>query len=358
MRLGFVIYGDLAQRTGGYLYDRQLVAGLRRLGATVEVVGIPWRRSGARLLYNLSPILRQQATRGSWDAILQDALCYPSLWASNRWRGTAGPSRRKPVRVAIVHSSNAASPAERWLERQYLRSIDAVIANSAYTYREVEALTGWALPGVVAYPACGHLRPPVGEAVTGAEIVARAHAPVRLLFVGNLSPSKGLHLLLPALARLRQRPWRLRVVGSSERDESYARDCRVQSEALGLGQRIVFSGELLGPALRAAFRDSDLFVSASPREGFGLVFLEAMAFGLPVIASDQGAAPEIMTHGEEAWLVSPQNEGALAAALDRLISDRDLRSAMGNAALARVARFPHQRWDQTARVVWDFLRRL
>ena len=106
MRIGLVIYGALSQRTGGYLYDRMLVAGLRRLGAEVEVIRLPDGWYGGRLLQNLA----QGARRRRLDVVLQDELCHPSLWLANRWR-------RCPV-VAIVHNLGAERSAARWVERR------------------------------------------------------------------------------------------------------------------------------------------------------------------------------------------------------------------------------------------------
>jgi len=345
MRLGIVIYGRLTQQTGGYLYDRMLVAGLRRLGDEVEVIELPERGAIGRLLHNARPAGQR---RGAFDVILQDELCHPSLWAANARAGAC-------PRVAIVHNLGGEGRLGRWLERRYLRSVDGVIANSAHTLKAVEAAIGGAPPCVIAQPALEHQRPALEDPVTSAEIAARDHDGVRLLLVGNLSPVKGLHLLLPALARLRHRRWTLRVVGSLERDTAYVRRCRRQIVALDLEARVDLGGALSGPELARVYRASDLVVSTSPEEGFGLVYLEGMAFGLPVVASDRGAAPEIMTDGREARLVAPENLPRLTAALAEMITNRDQRVALGQAALARAAAYPHQNWLQTAQVVRGFI---
>jgi glycosyltransferase involved in cell wall biosynthesis len=166
--------------------------------------------------------------------------------------------------------------------------------------------------------------------------------PVRLLSVGRLHPKKGFDILLRALARLRRHAV-LTLVGYGAEE----RRLRELAEALGLGDRVRWAGQLDQRAVLARYRESDLFVLASriagdgDRDGLPNVVVEALSQGLPVVASRVSALPEIVEDGLHGRLVPPEDPAALAAALDALIRDPALRQEMGAAGLRRVA----EGWD-------------
>lgn len=375
MRAGLLIYGDLGQRTGGYLYDRMLVRGLARRGVSVEVVSLPETTYAGRLLHNRTFDFGALAARG-FDVLLEDELAHPSLvhtWARSR------PPGASPLRVAIVH--NLSWPAEtigarggptrllrsmgRALERRYLAGVDGMIFNSRATRAEVQRLVPALPPHVVAYPAADHLwaigggsirtatTTPAGGATGATGAAATPRDAVRLLFVGNLSPVKGLHLLLPALAALAAEPWTLDVVGSLTRDPAYVTSVKRALAAHGLEQRVRLHGELPEQAVAALYRACSIFVLTSPAEGFGIAYLEAMGFGAAVVASPRGAAPELITHGVDGLLVPPEDTQALAAALRGLIRDPARRAALGAAAQASAQARPT--WDDCAEAVHGLL---
>src|SRR6056297_3974643 len=129
MRVGLTLYGSLDERSGGFRYDRQLVAGLRRSGDTDEVVELPWRDYGRGLLDNGSRDLRRRLDVDV-DVMLQDELAHPSLVRTN-------DHLSYPI-VSIVHHLRASeqrllTPLHRAVERQYLASVDGVVCNSATT---------------------------------------------------------------------------------------------------------------------------------------------------------------------------------------------------------------------------------
>ena len=287
-----------------------------------------------------------------FDVLLQDELCHPALNEINAVLG----SGRRPLRVAIVHNlgHNAAvgSARERCKrsERKFLGSVHGCVANSQFTLREVEALVGGALPSVVAYPS-----------VAPDLLLADGNGPrrrsdagaTRLLSVANLSAVKGVHYLLDALAALHSYPWTLELVGSTIRDVRYVSSIEDQIETLGLTGRVQIKGELRGPYLRAAYGRADVMVLASPREGFGIVCLEAMRCGLPVIASSDGAAPELIEHEEQGLLVDPTDHRAFVATLRRVFTEPSLLPTIANAAHARALR--HPTWESTGARVAAFL---
>lgn len=157
--------------------------------------------------------------------------------------------------------------------------------------------------------------------------------PVQLLFLGRFdAPEKGVNVLLRALGSRepRARDWHLVIAGRG--DKQLIADVLAQP---GLAERVTFTGWLAQDAVYALCRDADIFVLPSYREGQAMSLLEAMAHGLAIITTPVGAHLEAVADGREALLVPPGDVPALAAALTRLIDDRDLRATIGNAARAR-----------------------
>ncbi|MGQ9841671.1 MAG: glycosyltransferase family 4 protein [Anaerolineae bacterium] len=357
MRIGLVIYGSLDTVSGGYLYDRMLVAQLRAAGDSVEIVSLPWRNYGRHLADNLSPALHRRLRDGAWDVLLQDELNHPSLFLANRWPPRAGKPRPCPI-ISIVHHlrSSEARPAwqnrlYRWVERRYLAGVDGFIFNSATTQGVVQGLVGAGRPGIVAHPGRNHRTITVSPAAVAAR--AAAAGPLRVLFIGNLIPRKGLHTVLDALARLPQAACRLTVVGSDEVDPAYAAAVSRQIIHLGLTYQVELLGALPDEALNRLLAESHVLAVPSSYEGYGIVYAEALGHGLPVIASIAGAAHEIVAEGREGFLVAPGDAAAIAAILGQLSRDRAALARMSQAALARYAALPT--WAESAARVRAFL---
>jgi glycosyltransferase involved in cell wall biosynthesis len=169
---------------------------------------------------------------------------------------------------------------------------------------------------------------------------------VALLCVASLTPRKGHLVLLEALAALRELPWRLTCVGSPERDPACARAIACAVERHGLGDRVRMVGEQPEAGLQPFYEAADLFVLASHHEGYGMVLAEALARGLPIVATSAGAIPDTVppTAG---ILVPPGDPPALAAALRRLLLEPALRRDLADGARAARARLPG--WADAAR---------
>lgn len=352
MRAGLLIYGSLDTVSGGYLYDRMLVRALHAAGHSVEIVSLPWRSYPAHLADNLRPSLARTLASLDIDVLLQDELNHPSLAWTN---GRIMPRVRYPI-AALVHHLRSSEqhpaslrPLYRTVERRYLRTVAAAAYNSRTTQAAVAALLGGPPPpGPVAFPAADHIAPPpAAEVLALAAARARRPGPLRLLFVGNVIPRKGLHTLVQAVAAAPPAACTLTAVGSLASDRGYVRRLRAQIARLGVGERVRLAGSLPAPALRAALAEHHLFAAPS-YEGFGIVYLEAMAFGLPAIASTAGAAHEIITEGANGHLVSPDAPGAvdrIAQIVVKLHENRVLLSEMSAAARARYD--AHPTWDQS-----------
>lgn len=341
MHVGLVVYGDLEPRSGGYRYDHELVKGLRERGDRVDVVSLPETGYLRSLGHNLSPRLSRDLDR-QFDVLLQDELCHPSLLRANR------ADREYPT-VSIVHhlrSSEDRSSVDRRLatalERRYLRSVDAAICPSRATQRAVLRLAS--LPGVVAWPGRGRFDP----RVSGEGIRERARrGPLELLFVGNLVPRKGLDTLVRGLARV-DGEWRLTVVGS-ETDADHVAGVRELIDGFGLEDRVRFTGWLDDEALAERFERAHLLAVPSTHEGFGIVYLEGMAFGLPSIAAAAGGAADLVTDGRNGFLVPSNDPEAITRAVGSVIDDRDRLAELGIAARRRYERHP-TREDTVGRI--------
>jgi glycosyltransferase involved in cell wall biosynthesis len=354
MKIGLLVYGSLDTVSGGYLYDRRLVAGLREARDEVHILSLPWRGYAAGLADNLR--MRVSILPQGLDLLIQDELVHPSLLAANRGRHSC------PI-VSLVHHLRCSESHPAWLngfyrlvERSYLRSVDGFVFNSQTTREAVQALAGEGKPSLVAYPPTDRFGAAWDdESAAEAAIRARSREAglVRVLFLGNLIPRKGLHVLIAALARLPGDSVVLDAVGSLAFDPAYARRVQRQAGALGLGARVRFHGSLDEEALRERLRAAHVLAVPSFYEGYGIAYLEGMGFGLPAIGTTAGAAGEIVTSGLDGYLIRPGDAQALAQALGWLAEDRDILERMSLAAWRRYRAQPS--WETTCRELRSFL---
>ncbi len=345
MRIGLVVYGDLDPRSGGYLYDRRLVEGLRARGDCVEVISLPETGYARSFGHTLSKRLKRELD-GSFDLLLQDELCHPSLVGLNR-----RIDREFPI-VSIVHHLRASevSGARRRLagavERAYLSTVDAVICNSRPTRAAVARLTD--APGIIAWPGGDRF----DHHPTDGEIEARAHTDsFEVIFVGNLIPRKGLDSLVRGLA-CADCDWHLTVVGGTS-DPAYASELRDLVARNDLGDHIEFPGRLEDDELADRLEAAHLLAVPSTHEGFGIVYLEGMAFGLPALATTAGGASDLVTEGETGYLVAPGDDRTISRAIETLATDRERLAAMSLAARRRFER--HPTWDEMGGRIRSFL---
>ena len=336
MRVAFVTVGDTNRLTGGYLYNRRLLEGLRERGVEVESFvpcGADPRDQAAA-----APAFGDSFDPVRFDTVVVDALARtvvaPHL---DRWRSG------RPV-VALVHelpgvADPSAADRERPSEAPLLRS-DRLVAVSRHGKEILQDRGAPAARVCVVPPGFDGLeRDPERQSPDG-EIL-------RVLCVAQWIPRKGILDLVRAWKTEDRSGAVLDLVGETSADASYAAE--VRGAALG-DPSILVHGPVDGATLAGLYASASLFALPSRYEGYGIAFAEALSFGLPVVACSVGPVPEVVG-GKAALLIPPGDTGALSDALGRLLPDAGLRGKMSAAALRRAADLP--RWRDT---VEGFLR--
>jgi len=348
MKIGLVIYGSLDTVSGGYLYDRKLVEYLRAQGDTVEIISLPWRNYAAHLMDNLRFRLPSNL-----DILIEDELNHASLIAANRGK------HPYPI-VSLVHHLRCSElrPASqndlyRVVEKKYLQSVDGFIFNSKTTQGVVNGLIENSKPNLLAYPPTDRF----GEAISEKKLRERANSiDLRILFVGNVIYRKGLHTLLEALNTVPRDSislYRLDVVGGLTSEPRYAYAMERYVLTHGLSSIVKFHGAMDNQPLIEMYEQAQVLVVPSSYEGFGIVYLEGMCFGLPAIGTTAGGASEIITHGKDGYLIQPNDATALANHLNELARKRELLVKLSLNALKRYQSQP--KWNETAQSIREFL---
>ena len=324
-RLHIVVPGPIDQQTGGYIYDRRMVDGLRARGWRVDVHSLAGTfptddaGAGARLAAALAGL--PDGARVLIDGLALGGLPEPVH------------AERARLRIlALVHHALAdetgldAARRERFaaLEREALAACAGVVVTSAFTARRLEAY------GVA--PARVRAVPPGTDPVPLAAGPEPGGPPL-LLSVGTVTPRKGQRVLAAALRRIAALPWRCVCAGSLERDPGYAAEVAAIAREAGLAGRLRFVGECGAAELDRLYHRASLFVLPSHYEGYGMAFAEALARGLPVVGTTGGAIPHTVP-ADAGVLVAPGDEGALADALRRLLVEPGGAARRGSLAAA------------------------
>jgi glycosyltransferase involved in cell wall biosynthesis len=349
--LGFVVPGRLDQVTGGYLFDRRLVDGLRARGRAVRVIELDGRFPDADDTARRAAAAALAATPDDGVVVI-DGLALPGFDDC-----LAAHSGRLRL-IGFVHHPLSAeaggAPAElarhAQTEARLWPLLRGIVCASAHTARAVCA-AGIA-PARVAVASPGTERPVseetphAGAAHQGGGSLHDAggplrerSGPLRLLAVGTVTPRKGHLALVEALAGLRALDWRLDCVGSLARDAGCVAAVREAIATHRIGDRIALRGELSVADLERAWRQADVFVLPSLHEGYGMAFAEALVRGLPVVATTAGALPETVP-AEASLRVPPGDVGALREALHRLIVEPGLRASLAAGARRAGAGLP------------------
>lgn len=334
--LHFIVPGDIDTPTGGYGYDRNIAAGLRELGWTVDIVSL----SGGYPDTDTETRLAAEATLALLpnDAlVLVDGLAFarlPDLVARH-----AGRLRL----AALIHhplADEGGLPAQTAAlfeadEREALRHAAAIICTSETTGRRLMDHFGVSSSHL-------HVAPP---GTSRKSLLTDKRSRTRLLCVASIVPRKGHDVLIRALALIADLDWTARFIGPSRDGEWRARLDKMIADA-GLENRIDFAGPLND--LDPEYAQAGIFVLATRHEGYGMAYAEALAAGLPVVGCAVGAVPEVVPP-EAGALVPADDPSAFAEELRRLLTDDATYQDAAEGARLAAERLP--RWSDTTAIV-------
>jgi glycosyltransferase involved in cell wall biosynthesis len=340
---------DPARPSGGNTYDRGVCRGLTALGWAVHEHAVTgdWPQAGddghaalanavRRIPDDAVVVLDGLIASGAPEALLQEA---------NRLR-----------QVVLVHMPLGHRPpdgearAVRAREQDVLAAAAAVVTTSAWTRRRLVDLYALRADRV-------HVAEP---GVDSAALAPGTAAGGSLLCVAAVTRDKGHDVLMASLAMAKDLSWQCECVGSLDREPDFADGVRRNARDLGLGDRVSFRGPLVGAPLDRAYEAADLLVLPSHAETYGLVVTEALARGVPVIATEVGGLPDALGSGADGTrpglLVPPADPGALLAALLEWLEDAEVRDRLRHAARARRAQL--RPWTATASDIAGVLARV
>ncbi|TJZ94295.1 glycosyltransferase family 4 protein [Paracoccus gahaiensis] len=339
----FALPGDITTLTGGYIYDRRLVEGLRAQGRQVEVLALPDSfptPSPSQMAQALADLQALPADR----PVIIDGLAFGAL-------DPAGVAAIRAPIVAMIHhplAQESALPADLadhlWrTERANLAHARHVLVPSPHTRAMLVERYGVA-PDRITVVRPGTDRP----------AQARAPAPVApplILSVGILHPRKGHDVLIAALAQLADLDWQA-VIAGNPWDMPHVAALEDQICDSGLGARLDLAGRVAPERLAQLYSQASIFALATRYEGYGIVFDEALSHGLPIVSTRTGAVPDTVPQ-DAGLLVAPDDAPALAQALRRLLESPQDRAACAAAAARAGAALPG--WPDTARLAGEVL---
>ena len=335
----FAIPGDIGLPTGGYMYDRRVLALLPQLGVAARHLQLPASFPDPSAA-DLDESGRLLAAVAPGDVVIVDGLAYGAMPAEVIERA------RAPI-VALVHHplcretglAKARQDALHTLEKTALALAKRVVVTSHATGRTLVA--DFAVPAdkvTVAEPGTDPAPRAPGSAA----------GPLQLLSVGAIVPRKAYDILVRALGTLKDQDWRLTIAGPTDRSPEALAAVRAVIGEAGLADRIALVGPVNQERLADLYASADVFLLASLYEGYGMVLAEAMARGLPIVCTTGGAAAETVPD-DAAIKVPPGDERAFTLAVQRVLQDAGLRRRIADASWAAGQKLP--RWEDTARII-------
>jgi len=342
---------DPAAPSGGNAYDRRVSLDLPGFGWQVHkhAVDGEWPRPGAAARAELARVLRELPDGA---AVLMDGIVacgVPEIVVPEADRLSLAVLVHLPLGDETgLEAAVAAELDEK--ERTVLRAVSAVIGTSEWAVRRLVSHHGLA-------PERVHVATPGADI---APLASGTDGVSRLLCVAAVTPRKGQHRLVEALAAAADLPWTCVCVGGLGHDPEYVDHLRGLIKRHGLQDRLHLAGPQAGAELDASYASADLMVLMSYAETYGMAVTEALARGIPVLATDVGGLPEAVGRapdgGVPGILVPPEAPAALAAELRGWFGEADVRRRLKAAARGRRAALDG--WATTARSLAGVLTRL
>lgn len=337
----FAIPGDINTVTGGYIYERRLLEELRALGHDVAHLQLGASFPDPTPAHMADAIAQLEALDPA-RALILDGLVYGSI-------ATEGLARVSAPIVAMIHHPLAYETGLGAAQRDHLFRTEKanlalarqVLVPSPHTAQILR--DDYGVPGdkiTIARP---------GTDVQGG--TPSPADPPLILSVGLQHPRKGHDVLLKALAELTDLPWRAAIAGGVH-DVEHGALLAQMVEDLGLSDRVKLLGRVPRAELDGHYATASIFALATRFEGYGMVFDEALSWGLPIVSCATGAVPDTVPKGA-GLLVAPGNVGELSGALGRVLTDTALRGRMARVALRAGSELPT--WQDTARIAGGVL---
>lgn len=334
--LSFVLPGDLETRTGGYGYDREIIAGLRELGWQVDVHSL----DGS---FPFPSATALESARATLAALPDNRLVIVDGLAFGAMPDLAEAEARRLNLVGLVHHPLA---LETGLTREQIEAFTTAERRALATTRAVVVTSSATSTTLVDYgvPA-GHVTVVEPGTAVAPAAAGSGSSTLALVCVASITARKGHDVLFDALADLKAFDWRLDCIGGTMGDSRLLGSLRDQLRRHGLAERVSFCGEGDDATVARGYAAADLFVLPTRYEGYGMVVAEALAYGLPVVSTRTGAIAELV--GEQAGLIVPPGDvAALRDALRRVFSEAGLRASLREGAMAVRSRLPQ--WQESA----------
>ena len=351
MHIGLLTAGDVHAPTGGNLYNKRLCQWLTAHGDTVSVYTTPHRSFASHFIDNGRPRFRNTVSTigDSVDILIQDSLVYPSVLQIN--------CQLSVPTVALLHllpstvyqtgdglSDSILTAFHQRVESRYLDSVDGVIHNSELTRQTVNAVSSPAKE-LVAPPAGDRFDPDPSQIRTSKQTDT-----LHVLAVGSVCRRKGYDTLVESLRRLPDTIGiSLTIVGQTTAEPAFA--TQIQTDLQQLSIPVTVTGAISDEALATCYATADVLALPSRYESFGMVYLEAMSFGVVPIGTTAGAAASVI--GDAGIVVPPNNPDALCSALVSLASDRTKLQSYSRRSRGRY--LAHPNWNATAHSIRSFL---
>lgn len=344
--LEFLIPGDIRTATGGYVYDRRMVAELRARGwkVTVHPLDASFPTPSDAALAHADRVL---ASIPSQTWVLVDGLALSAMPAVVRAHAA------RLALLALIHMPLTAG-VENDPER--LRRVRQGEAAALQTVRHVFVTGQGSRAALLGYGVAAEQISIVEPGTDEAPLARRVpDGIVKMLCVATVHPGKGHDLLIDALAPLASLPWRLTCVGSLTHSPDTVARLRAELHRHGLSDRVALIGEVGPEALARHFLQADLFVLATRFESYCMAVAEALAHGLPVVSTRTGAIPDLV--GTQAGLLAaPGDLEALRAVLTAVLGQPGLLAGLARGAATVRQRLPS--WSDAGARLAQVLERL